>query len=44
MLHLRSAHLSGLWDEFTAYRIEREGQRLYPNAPQPADHPLANAA
>lgn len=44
MLHLRSVHLSGLWDEFTAYRIKREGQRLYPNVPQPADHPLANAA
>lgn len=43
MLHLRSIHLSGLWDEFTAYRIKRETQRLYPQIPegQLAQFPLA---
>jgi hypothetical protein len=43
MLHLRSVHLSGLWDEFTAYRIQRETQRLYPHIPQgqPSEMPLA---
>ena len=44
MLHLRSIHLSGLWDEFTAYRIKREGQRLYPNAPDCDECPLADVA
>ncbi len=32
MLHLRSVRLSGLWDDFTAYRIKRENERLYPHA------------
>jgi hypothetical protein len=43
MLHLRSVHLSGLWDEFTAYRIKRETQRLYPHIPegQLSEMPLA---
>lgn len=44
MLHLRSVHLSGLWDEFTAYRIMRESQRLYPHATEADGHPLAYAA
>ena len=44
MLHMRSVHLSGLWNEFTAYRIERENQRLYPHASGPEGHWLANAA
>ena len=30
MLGLRSIHMSGLWDEFMQFRIQREGQRLYP--------------
>lgn len=44
MLHLRSVHLSGLWDEFTAYRIKRERQRLYPYALESDGYPLADAA
>lgn len=32
MLQLRSVHASGLWDEFTAFRIEKERKRLYPHA------------
>ena len=44
MLHLRSVQLSGLWDEFTGYRIKREGQRLYLNPPEPEGYQLANAA
>ena len=44
MLHLRSVHLSGLWDEFTAYRIQRERQRLYPNAPDCQECHLADVA
>jgi hypothetical protein len=30
MLGLRSIHLSGLWDEFMRFHIDRECQRLYP--------------
>jgi hypothetical protein len=29
MLDMRCIHLSGLWEEFTAFRIQRESQRLY---------------
>ncbi len=32
MLALRSVSLSGLWDEFTRFRIEKERLRLYPNS------------
>ena len=32
MLTLRSIYLSGLWDEFTRFRIEKECLRLYPNS------------
>ena len=32
MLALRSIYLSGLWDEFTRFRIEKECLRLYPNS------------
>ena len=32
MLALRSISLSGLWDEFTRYRIEKERLRLYPHS------------
>ena len=31
MLGLRSIHLSGLWEEFMRFHIDRECQRLYPN-------------
>ncbi len=31
MLALRSVHASGLWDEFTSFRIARERNRLYPH-------------
>jgi hypothetical protein len=31
MLGLRSIHLSGLWDQFMRFHIDRECQRLYPN-------------
>ncbi len=31
MLDLRSTYLNGDWDEFTAFRIRRETQRLYPH-------------
>ncbi len=30
MLDMRCIHLSDLWDEFTAFRIQHESQRLYP--------------
>ncbi len=30
MLDLRSTYLNGDWDEFTAFRIKRETERLYP--------------
>ena len=32
MLDLRSLHISGQWDEFTAHRIRKETERLYPHA------------
>ena len=32
MLQLRSVHASGLWDEFTPFRIAKERERLYPDA------------
>jgi hypothetical protein len=31
MLDVRSIYVSGLWDEYQAYRIERETDRLYPH-------------
>jgi hypothetical protein len=31
MLDLRSIHISGQWDEFTAHRIRKETERLYPH-------------
>jgi hypothetical protein len=30
MLDMRCIYLSGLWEEFTAFRIQRESQRLCP--------------
>jgi hypothetical protein len=30
MLDMRCIYLSGLWEEFTAFRIQRESRRLYP--------------
>ena len=32
MLDLRSIHISGQWDEFTAHRLRKETERLYPHA------------
>jgi hypothetical protein len=32
MLDLRSIHISGQWDQFTAHRIRNETERLYPRA------------
>ena len=31
MLHLRTIHANGDWDEFQEFRVERETKRLYPN-------------
>ena len=31
LLDLRSLHISGQWDEFTAHRIRKETERLYPH-------------
>jgi hypothetical protein len=31
MLDVRSIYVSGLWDEYQEYRIERETERLYPH-------------
>jgi hypothetical protein len=31
MLDVRSVYVSGLWDEYQAYRIDREASRLYPH-------------
>ena len=31
MLEVRSVYLSGQWEEYQAYRIEQETQRLYPH-------------
>jgi hypothetical protein len=45
MLGLRSIHMSGLWDEFTQYRIQRESERLYPfSAANDEVFPLPTAA
>ena len=30
MLYTRCIYLSGLWDEFTRFRINKECERLYP--------------
>jgi hypothetical protein len=30
MLDLRCVYLSGLWETFTAFRIQRESRRRYP--------------
>jgi len=32
MLEVRCVYLSGLWEEFIAFRIQRESQRLYPGS------------
>jgi hypothetical protein len=32
MLDMRCVYLSGLWEEFTAFRIQRESRRLYPGS------------
>ena len=38
MLGLRSIHLSGLWEEFVQFRIQRDCQRLYPYSAANEDH------
>ncbi len=43
MLELRSVHASGLWDEFTAFRIARERDRLYPYAENDGNRELLAA-
>jgi hypothetical protein len=32
MLHMRSIHLSGLWEEYIDFRIQRESRRLFPGS------------
>ena len=32
MLDVRCVYLSGLWEEFIAFRIQRESRRLYPGS------------
>ena len=44
MLDLRSIHISGQWDEFTAHRIRKETERLYPQARSHPRPPLPLAA
>lgn len=41
MLDVRSIYVSGLWDEYQAYRIERETQRLYPHRQLVIDYGMA---
>lgn len=44
MLDLRSIHISGQWDEFTAHRIRKETERLYSHARSHPRPPLPLAA
>ena len=44
MLDLRSIHISGQWDEFTAHRIRKETERLYPHLHRHARRRLPFAA
>lgn len=44
MLDLRSTYLNGDWDEFTAFRIKRETERLYPHRDRLDTTPWAMAA
>jgi hypothetical protein len=37
MLDMRCLYLSGLWEEFTAFRIQRKSRRLYSG--YAANHP-----
>jgi hypothetical protein len=32
MLDMRCVYLSGLWEEFMTFRIQRESRRLYPGS------------
>jgi hypothetical protein len=43
MLDLRSTYLNDDWDEFTAYRVKKETEKLYPhrNVIKEIDWPLA---
>jgi hypothetical protein len=38
MLDVRSIYVSGLWEEYQQYRIERETERLYPHRPFVLEH------
>ena len=44
MLELRCIQITGAWDEFTAFRVERETTRLYPYRPALAQIPWLLAA
>ena len=46
MLHLRTIHANGDWDEFQEFRVERETKQLYPHdtAMKDAAWPHAQAA
>jgi hypothetical protein len=43
MLDVRSIYVSGLWEEYQDYRIQRESERLYPHRSL-VEHPFAIAA
>jgi hypothetical protein len=43
MLDVRSIYVSELWDEYQAYRVARETDRLYPHRTL-VEHPFAMAA
>ena len=44
MLDLRSIHIGNQWDEFQAFRIKKEKERLYPHAHPANDVEWAIAA
>lgn len=41
MLDVRSIYVSGLWDDYQEYRIERETQRLYPHRQLVVEYSMA---
>lgn len=44
MLDVRSIHVSGLWDEYQAERIQRETERLYPHRQLVLEHGIYDMA
>jgi hypothetical protein len=44
MLNVRSVHVSGQWQAFQQYRIERATQRLYPHRQLVANEAFFNIA